>query len=847
MTEERSEGPFEDAPIESGSFRVDRKRALEKLMRFQMPDAHLFLLPWVRTAVASGATHIWISHEDGGLEIRFDGRPWTAAEIKDPYRWLFVEEGEAAACARNRELAIGILTALRLRPKAIALQFQEANGARVLRVDDLQHETLAEIPDLAGQSSLPGQEKVQMRIRLMTLGRFEAALGHLEKRCRRCPIKIDLDGKPLYKDKPLVRRDFENTISGGGVLTGSVWLSPRAFVSSRIEWVSFGTTVAVERMVLPGVQVAASIIHDGLGKTASQVGIVKNAVYQNCLKTITEHTVSLLERVQAELEFHSTSLVRAMHSAEYRREWMPWEEQTTGESVLSGLFDMKELAGDILPGKGGEVVSEDRRLRDTVRRASLAFGAARAAALLHRADMESGGTPEAEALWNLAVILDAKGRPTTLRIFEEQRRWLGCVPFIDSTTPDPVEGIVSAWTPRETDRRFLEDFFSGNVRPAASVADMKPPDAHRRPVLTDTNFLIRIPFERGRASGEFGLSLSPHPRSSRLRWIRSGHSFGTSAWSLGGLRLEAAIDDPTLPGAPNPHRVDGPVMRILADLLELAPEAYRRLAEEYDPEDPGPRDAIIREHLLDLVCDSWDGASQHWKNNEWLDTVPVFRERSRRMVCMRDVRQAAAQGNPLSLFVSSHPDQQLEMTEGYPKHISRLFAGSTLIKGLLPVRQIDAPQPAPVVIPPIKVISEVHVESKESSAPVPPPEPAPAPAPAPAPIPESGDLALPALSESPALALRNALMQWSREPYGKEISEALLRVARVLERRESINGLEAARLVALLEALRLPDATQGYLLSTAFSALRRIAKGSISDEDEVKFLHALLANQTEDS
>ena len=99
---------FEEGPVESGSFRVDRKRALEKLMRFQMPDVQLFLLPWIRAAAASGAKHLWISHEDGGLEIRFDGRPWTAEELKDPYRSLFVEEAEVARFARNRELAIGI-------------------------------------------------------------------------------------------------------------------------------------------------------------------------------------------------------------------------------------------------------------------------------------------------------------------------------------------------------------------------------------------------------------------------------------------------------------------------------------------------------------------------------------------------------------------------------------------------------------------------------------------------------------------------------------------------------------------------------------------------------------------
>ncbi|PCI31700.1 MAG: hypothetical protein COB53_12910, partial [Elusimicrobia bacterium] len=802
MEDENYKGSSEGAPIESGSFRVDRKRALEKLMRFQMPDAQLFLLPWIRAAAASGATAVWIKHANGGLEISFDGRPWTGEELRDPYRWLFVEEGQAAAAARNRELAVGILTALRLHPKVIALQFRQNNSLRVLRVDDLHHETLAEIPDLAGQASAPGQENVQMRIRVQKLGRFDAAIGHLEKRCRRCPIKIEIDHRVLYEDKPIVSRDFEKKFSEGP-LSGTVWLSPRAFVSSRIEWVILGTTIAVEQIVLPGVQVAAVLSHDGLGKTASQVGVVKNALYQNCMRVLAAQTASLLEQVQAELEFHSASLFGALRRPEYRREWMPWEEQSTGESVLSGLLDMRELAGEMLPGRA-EVVSQDRRLRDTVRRYSLAMASARAAALVHRSDMQ---TEEAlQALWDHAVILSTQGRPTSLRAFEEQRGWLGCVPFLDSTMPEPVEGVLCAWTPRETDRRFLEDFFSGNVRPIASIADIEPPRAEGRPTVTDTNLLIRIPFERGRATGEFGLSLSPHPRNSRIRWMKSGHSFGTDVWPLGGLRIEAAIDDPGLPGPPNPHRVDGPVMRTIADLLELIPEAYRRLAEEYDCEDPGPRDAIIREHLLDLSCDSWDGASERWKSNEWLDSVALFRERGGRMVTMREIRQAAAQRVPLSLFVSSHPDQQLEMMQGYPKHLKRLFTGSMLIKGLIPNHGSEAPPPPLVVNPSIKIIQSVQVEPGNNSA--------SSPSRAPAPV-------MPGISESPVMLLRNTLLAWSRQPHGKEISAMLPRAARILEKRETVDALEAAHWVGLLESSGEGDPKRGYLLAASFAALRR--------------------------
>jgi len=841
--EELGQSP-RDVHVGSGAFRVDRERALEKLVRFQMPDPDLFLLPWLRAAVASEAKGVWISHDAQGLEFSFDGLSWTAAELRDPYRCLFAEEDEAPGLVRNRELAVGILTALRLTPRlhAIALQFQDADAVRVLRIEGLHGETLSEIPPGAIPEDLADSRGIRMRIRLLRPGRCDAALGHLEKGSRWAPVRISADSRVWDKEEALAGKEFEASFSEPD-FRGRCWLSPRSFSQSRVEWIVLGTTVAVEQLVLPGVQVSATLMHDGLAMTASQTGVAHDALYRRCLDALTRHATSLLARAQADLEFHGAALFRALRSAEYRREWMPWEEQTTGESVLSGLLEWKDLAGDILPGRSGESVSEDRRLRGLVRRFSLAIGAARAASLLHRAEMEGDAAPANQALWGAAVALDGQGRPLSLRTLDDQRRWLGCVPFMDATTPEAAEGFAAAWTPRETDRRYLEDYFSGNVRPAASVRAPELPSGPLRAQLTDSNLLIRIPFERGKVRGEFGLSLSPHPRYSRIRWMRSGHAFPAVPWPLGGLRLEAAIDDPGLAAAPNPQRLDGPVMRVLADLLESAGEAYRRLGEEYDPEDPGPRDAIIREHLLDLVCDAWDAQAERWKSRDWLDGVALFRERGGGMVSMRAVRAAAAKGAPLSIFVSSHPDGQLEMTQGYPRHVPKIFAGSTQIKELLPVRGFEAPvAPAPVVdIVPVRPVRVAAAPAK------------PVPEPAPAPRPEGIDSALrrgpPGLAEkqaspSPALALRSALMEWSRSPAGKPFSRMLLLAVRVLERRECADALEASRLLALLEGMRRPGELQGYLLATAFTAMRRRAGGQLTDSDEAAFLEVLLAAET---
>jgi hypothetical protein len=64
-----------EALVSTGSFLVDRARALDKLMRFQMPDARMYLLPWAQAAAASGASRVCVSTQPYGLEFCFDGRP----------------------------------------------------------------------------------------------------------------------------------------------------------------------------------------------------------------------------------------------------------------------------------------------------------------------------------------------------------------------------------------------------------------------------------------------------------------------------------------------------------------------------------------------------------------------------------------------------------------------------------------------------------------------------------------------------------------------------------------------------------------------------------------------------
>ncbi|MBI4422802.1 MAG: hypothetical protein HY554_03695, partial [Elusimicrobia bacterium] len=74
----------------SGAFRVDRALALEKLSRFALARGELFLLPWLRSAVAARARRL---RADGAMSLRvaFDGDAFTREELADPYAALLQE------------------------------------------------------------------------------------------------------------------------------------------------------------------------------------------------------------------------------------------------------------------------------------------------------------------------------------------------------------------------------------------------------------------------------------------------------------------------------------------------------------------------------------------------------------------------------------------------------------------------------------------------------------------------------------------------------------------------------------------------------------------------------------
>ncbi|TBR21987.1 hypothetical protein EPO15_08915 [bacterium] len=120
----------EERLVDTGSFRVDAAKMLDKLRKYQLSDPRDFLSAWLRCAAASGASSIELTTGWTSLTLRFDGRAFTPAELSQPYQALVDSEGEDAE--RGRHFAYGLLALYRLDPRGFSVVSRGPRGVAVM-------------------------------------------------------------------------------------------------------------------------------------------------------------------------------------------------------------------------------------------------------------------------------------------------------------------------------------------------------------------------------------------------------------------------------------------------------------------------------------------------------------------------------------------------------------------------------------------------------------------------------------------------------------------------------------------------------------------------------------------
>lgn len=126
--------------VESGSFRVDRVRALEKLSHFRRRDVGCVML-FARAAAASGAKGLSIERSSSSIVLRFDGLPFSRGELADPYASLFDEQG--GGDERRRWLALAMIHAWRPSLRRLEVVSGPEGAGAVVEADGLGSEKVA--------------------------------------------------------------------------------------------------------------------------------------------------------------------------------------------------------------------------------------------------------------------------------------------------------------------------------------------------------------------------------------------------------------------------------------------------------------------------------------------------------------------------------------------------------------------------------------------------------------------------------------------------------------------------------------------------------------------------------
>ncbi|MEW6279601.1 MAG: hypothetical protein AB1758_13315 [Candidatus Eremiobacterota bacterium] len=125
-----SQGLFDS----SGSFTLDLGAAREKLRAFQLPDRCFYVLKWIQSAVASGATMVTLACDARRVVFLHDGRPPDPAGLRDLLGCLLSSTPGDPALG---ELAAGANAALGFPGARLTIQAaSEAGGARLHLTSD---------------------------------------------------------------------------------------------------------------------------------------------------------------------------------------------------------------------------------------------------------------------------------------------------------------------------------------------------------------------------------------------------------------------------------------------------------------------------------------------------------------------------------------------------------------------------------------------------------------------------------------------------------------------------------------------------------------------------------------
>lgn len=603
MSEEARED--EGVLVGTGAFLVDRAQALDKLMRFQLPEPLGFLLLWLRAASASGATYFAVDVSGAALSVEFDGHPLARRELEDPYRCLF--ERRTPETDRNRMLASGLLSALRLSPSSLVVQSGRDAERCALRLHSIEKEELVD----AG----PGDTS---RVDMVFTSAAAAAKSaeFLRAGCALSTLNVTVDGEraAVWSDRPGAG-GFQDAEARG-------WVAVPAEPQRDSTVALYAHGALIERLVhkLPVAQVDAWINDDAFVLNASQSGVVRDDVFKRAVAKLEEPTRRLALARAASLGQTMPATARSLLDPALRRRWKTvleeGREKDPSGTVAAVLDNAAALINAVTssasPAEAAAVEEEARAVR-WLRRVA-------AARLRGKPKKED---PLDAALRAAPLFLAADGQPIGVSEMAAQGEKLAYLPCSYAELGGAALPFRPLWLLSDGEYELAGKLSGADPRDVTPVVErQKAAPRDRAATLEHAGLprpLIRAEFGETGFSGEVGLSPLPEKTAS-LHLLTAGVPSGLVQDEGGILRFDAVAADPA---GRWPDRVLSASDPACASLLEAARAKalglYKKLTQELEPADRSARGAAIRAHLLD--CLAWQ---LRQGGEAWAASEPLF-------------------------------------------------------------------------------------------------------------------------------------------------------------------------------------------------------------------------------
>lgn len=385
--------------VASGGFLIDRRRALEVLGRFQLSSPFLFVLPWVRAAVACGAEEVEVADLADRFELRFvDPRGFSEAELSGLLEHLPAER----AAAPVRELARGALSALRCQGGAEVRVRSGPPAARWRLTLSAESEACVPCQELESRTVLGVGWGAKGRPK-----EVDTALRFLRRSCRLRLVRFQGEaehagGLPPGLWKPFACEGLEGWLEEG-----------RPGLPSELLLYKLGVACATAQAWLAGPQVRALAEESRLTLSLDQAATVDDEVLREAVRKVGLAAEDLARRRLREVSEALPALGGWLRDPEA---YALWKRSFTPErAAVGGLELALQRAFALDAGTAAGRLGELARwapivawLRDT--------------ALRVLGDGRTPRTPLEQAVWEAPLYLTVEGLPLSVQELDRQQR-----------------------------------------------------------------------------------------------------------------------------------------------------------------------------------------------------------------------------------------------------------------------------------------------------------------------------------------------------------------------------------------------------------------------------------------